>query len=84
MPRRPEWWDWELELSDHVKYRMLTRAFTEIEIRTMLMHPTSIRASAHRERWIMASRHARQRWEIVVQPDYAERKIVVVTVYPQP
>ena len=33
-------------------------------------------------RWVIGARHRRRLWEIVVEPDEAERVLVVITAYP--
>ena len=37
MKGQPEWWDWDLEMSEHVLDRMEDRGFTETDVRSMLM-----------------------------------------------
>lgn len=78
----PEWWEWELELSPHVLKRMGDRRFTEVDLRRMLE-----RAACHREdvveaRWVIETRHRRQAWEVIVEPDWTRQLLVVVTAYP--
>ena len=79
----PEWWEWELELSPHLLKRMVDRRFTEVDLRRMLE-----RASGHREdvvvdgRWVIETRHRGKPWEVIVEPDWALRLLVVVTAYP--
>ena len=58
------------------------REFTEIDLRQMLEDASSLRPDVEEGRWVIASQHHRQRWEIVVEPDEAERVLVVITAYP--
>lgn len=80
--RWPAWWDWELELTPHVFKRMLDRSFTELDLRQMLEEASSLRRDVEGGRWIVSTHHRRRRWEVVVEPDEAERVIVVITAYP--
>jgi len=32
----PDWWSWELQLTPHLKERMVDRGFAEIDLREML------------------------------------------------
>jgi hypothetical protein len=36
MTKRPDWWEWELELSSHVLKRIRDRAISEIDLRQMM------------------------------------------------
>ncbi len=80
--RRPVWWDWDLELTPHVLKRMLDREFTEVDLRQMLEDASSLKRDVEEGRWVATSRHRRRAWEIVVEPDSAERVLVVITAYP--
>ena len=33
--KRPDWWDWEVELTAHIEKRMEDRDFTEVDLRAM-------------------------------------------------
>jgi hypothetical protein len=80
--RWPAWWDWELELTPHVLKRMVDREFTELDLRQMLEDASSLRPDVEEGRWVVTARHRRRAWEIVVEPDSAERVLVVITAYP--
>jgi hypothetical protein len=82
MKKRPAWWDWDLEVSEHVLDRMDDRDFTEIDVRSMLMSAQTIRSDIVAGRWIVSAFHQRRRWEIILEPDIEERVLVVVTAYP--
>ena len=79
---RPAWWVWELELTPHVLKRMVDREFTELDVRQMLEDASSLRPDVEEGRWVVTSRHRRRVWEVVVEPDEAERVLVVITAYP--
>lgn len=79
---RPEWWAWELELSAHLLKRMADRQFTELELRAMLDRASEFRADIAPGRWVADTRHRRGRWEVILEPDFAAKLIVVVTAYP--
>ena len=82
MTSRPGWWEWELQLSPHVLRRMLDRGFSEVDLRTMLEHATRVRAGEEPGRFVIETLHGSEPWEVIVEPDYAERLQVVVTAYP--
>ena len=77
----PAWWDWELELTPHVLKRMVDREFTELDLRQMLEDASSLRPDVEEGRWVVNAPHRRRAWEIVVEPDEAERVLVVITAY---
>jgi len=80
--RWPEWWDWELELSSHLFKRMLDRSFSELDLRTMLEHSRGYRPDIVEGRWVIVTSHRRRTWEVVVEPDFNARRLVVITAYP--
>jgi hypothetical protein len=80
--RWPAWWDWALELTPHILKRMVDRQFTEVDLRQMFEGASSLRPDVEEGRWIIASRHHRRAWEIIVEPDEAEHVLVVITAYP--
>lgn len=80
--RWPQWWDWELELSPHLFKRMLDRGFSELDLRTMLEHPANYKPDIVEGRWVVIASHRRRRWEIIVEPDFGTKRIVVITAYP--
>jgi hypothetical protein len=77
----PEWWDWELEFSAHVEMRMVDRDFTEIDSRVMYDRAKNYRRDYVPGRWVVETKHRRQKWEIVVEPDFDEKKVVIITAY---
>ena len=86
MPRpntgRPDWWDWELELTPHVIKRMRDRDFTEVDLRAMLHEPASLRPDIEPGRWVVETRHERSPWEVILEPDQELELLVVITAYP--
>ena len=77
----PPWWEWELELSSHVLKRMKDRGFNEVELREMLEGSRDFRRDVIEGRWIITTRHAQLAWEVIVEPDYQDERLVVVTAY---
>ena len=80
-PRHAEWFDWDLEISDHAVKRSVLRGFDETDLRVMLSEPLGFEPSHEEGRFVVHSRLGRDRWRIVVEPDYEERKLIVVTAW---
>jgi hypothetical protein len=80
--RWPEWWEWELELSPHLEKRMVDRDFTEVDLRAMLENAEAYSADAVEGRWLIETRHGRNPWHVIVEPDPVELLLVVITAYP--
>jgi hypothetical protein len=78
----PEWWDWGLELSPHLLKRMEDRQFNEVDLRTMLARASSCHPDIVEGRWVIPARHSRHPWEVIVEPDFDAKSLVVVTAYP--
>jgi hypothetical protein len=78
----PEWWTWELELTPHVERRMEDRDFTEVELRAMLEHASSHHPNHVEGRHVIEAVHRGRPWDVIVEPDYDDRLLVVVTCYP--
>ncbi len=83
MQGQPQWWEWELEISPHLVKRMIDRSFSELDLRTMLERPKDRRPDTVDGRWVIATTHRRQRWEVVVEPDFRAKRLVVITAYPR-
>ncbi len=79
--RWPEWWDWELEFSPHLFRRMADRQFSEVDLRAMLERARGYRPDVVAGRWVVVTSHRRRAWEVVVEPDFETRRLVVVTAY---
>ncbi|MBI4443068.1 MAG: DUF4258 domain-containing protein [Acidobacteria bacterium] len=78
----PSWWEWELEFTPHLLKRMTDRRFTEIDLRRMLEKATDLRRDIVEGRWVIGTRHQRRLWEVIVEPDFAEKLLIVITAYP--
>ncbi|MGR3177664.1 MAG: hypothetical protein ACUZ8E_06370 [Candidatus Anammoxibacter sp.] len=78
----PEWWDWELEITPHVGKRMIQRSFTELELRTMFDKAKNLHPDKEIGRYVVVSTLHSTNWEIIVEPAFDEKLIVVVTAYP--
>ena len=61
---------------------MEDRQFNEIDLRAMLERATAYRPDPVEGRWIIATRHHRHDWAIIVEPDAESRLLVIVTAYP--
>lgn len=79
--KRPHWWDWELELSEHADDRMEERGTDQLALRWMLHHCSRWRRSRTAGRFIVEATYRGTAWEIVLDPDYDRQCIVVVTMY---
>ena len=77
----PEWWQWEVQLSPHVLRRMLDRGFSETDLRLMMADAVALRPDEQPGRFVLETAHNHASWEIIVEPDAADRLLVVVTAY---
>ncbi|MFM7520425.1 MAG: hypothetical protein ACKO9B_08150 [Planctomycetota bacterium] len=77
----PDWWNFELELSPQVEELMIHRGFTEVDLRLLRQAAEDIRPTATNGRWIVATVHHGDSWEVIVEPDERDRVIVVITAY---
>jgi hypothetical protein len=77
----PEWWEWELDISDHAKDYMPVREFTEVDLRRMMEHATNYRPDVLEGRWRIEVRFKGQPWEVIVEPVSEKKLLVVVTAY---
>jgi len=48
----------------------------------MLERAKGFRQDLVEDRWVLETRHRRQEWEIIVEPDPAAQVLVVVTAFP--
>ena len=76
----PEWWEWQLELTPHLLKRMADRQFNEVDLRTMLAVATHCESEPD-GRFIIYSEWGGRHWEVVVEPDYTDRVLLVITAY---
>lgn len=61
---------------------MFDRRLTEVDLRRMLQHASGYSPDVVEGRWVIRTRHGRKDWEVIVEPDYAQKLLVVVTAYP--
>ena len=61
---------------------MVDRRFTELDLRRMLEKAMDLRRDIVEGRWIIRTRHQRRHCEVIIEPDFAERLLVVITAYP--
>ena len=78
----PDWWSWELELTDHLLERMVDRAFTEADLRLMMETADGCREDYEEGRWVVETTHDAGPGEVIVEPDPDDQVLVVVTAYP--
>ncbi|MBI2900249.1 MAG: DUF4258 domain-containing protein [Planctomycetes bacterium] len=78
----PEWWLWELEISPHIEKRMHDRGFGEVDLRAMLQDASGYRPDLVEGRWVIETRHAGAPWEVILEPDMDDKRLVAVTAYP--
>ncbi len=78
----PDWWKWELEITPHAEKRMEQRDFTEIALREMLSRAGGYRPDEFYGRFVVESRFHQTDWEVIVEPDFEEQLLVIVTAYP--
>jgi len=77
----PEWWAWELDVSDHTYENMPVRGFTEVGLRRMMEHATNYRPDIEVGRWCIETKFQGQPWEVIVEPVSEKQLLVVVTAY---
>ena len=61
---------------------MIDRRFTEVDLRHMLHHARTYKPDIVGGRWAIETRRGRKDWEVIVEPDYEQKLLVVVTAYP--
>jgi hypothetical protein len=79
---RPDWWDWELELTPHLEKRMEDRDFTELDLRSMLQRARSHHPDHVEGRYVIPATHRGRMWRVIVEPDESDSLLVVITCYP--
>jgi hypothetical protein len=77
----PVWWQWELQFSPHALRRMLDRTFSETDLRLMMEDAVGYRPDEEPGRFVVETAHDEKPWEIILEPDPADRLLVVVTAY---
>lgn len=81
LQREAEWFDWDLEVSDHAHKRAVLRGFSETDLRTTVCDTLGFEPGDEEGRFVLHSRLGRDRWRIVVEPDDEERKLIVATAW---
>ena len=61
---------------------MVDREFTEVDLRRMLEHARHLREDVVEERWLVETRHNGRKWEVVIEPDFAVHRVLIITAYP--
>lgn len=61
---------------------MMDRRFTEVDLRYMMERASGLQPDVVEGRWIAFCRHESRRWEVIVEPDFEQQVLVVVTAYP--
>ena len=61
---------------------MEDRSFNEVDLRAMLEGATTYHRNVVEDRWTIPARHQRRSWEVIVEPDFRAKLLVVVTAYP--
>ena len=77
----PPWWNWKLFLIDHIYESMEKRHFTEIDLRRMMEKASGYHRGIVEGRWVLETRHDRQKWEVIVEPNQEKEVLEVVTAY---
>jgi gluconate kinase len=77
----PEWWFWDVEITPHIEKRMLQRDFNEIELRQMLHSAKYFEKDIVDGRFKILTDFKKNEWEIIVDPDYEENLLVIITAY---
>ena len=80
-PTWPEWWEWEIALTRHSELRMEERGVSETDLRTMLERASGYSDAVAGGRFLVHVRFRGGNWEVIVEPDAQERRLVVVTVF---
>ena len=68
-------------LNSLVVHPMADRGFNEIDLRRMLEDVKAVRPSHVSGRYVAECSRARRLWHVVVEPDEANRLVLVVTAY---
>ena len=78
----PSWWTWQVVVSHHASRRMAQRMCPEWMLRSMLQSPSGVQSDAAPGRFLIEALNHGRLWHIIVEPDYGERVMIVVTLYP--
>ena len=69
-------------MTPHLEKRREDRDFTEVDLREMLEQAYSYRPDVLIGRWVILTRHRRETWEVIVEPDATAELLVVIMAYP--
>lgn len=61
---------------------MVDRSFSELDLRVMLEHSRGYRPDIVEGRWVIVTLRRRRTWEVIVEPDFDAKRLVVITAYP--
>jgi hypothetical protein len=61
---------------------MADRDFNEVDLRAMLKKVKAFSPDVVEGRFIVRTKHRRRPWEVIVEPNPIERRLIVVTAYP--
>jgi hypothetical protein len=76
-----DWWNWELEFSSELPDRMLDRGFNETDLRQMLHDAIDWGPDKEMGRYAIHTRWDNGAWEIIVEPDWDDQRLVIITAY---
>ncbi|MCJ7674396.1 MAG: hypothetical protein MUO33_04495 [Sedimentisphaerales bacterium] len=71
-----------MELNPHLFKRMVDRSFSELDLRVMIEHSRGYRPDIVEGRWVIVTLRRRRTWEVIVEPDFDAKRLVVITAYP--
>ena len=78
----PHWWVWELDASLlHLRKRMLSRNFSDTDLRVMLADAAGYHEDHEPGRYVIEARHDGTLWHVIVEPQVDDETLVVVTAY---
>lgn len=60
---------------------MEDRGLTEVDLRSMRETAQWFREDVLEGRYVIVARHAGRSWEVIVEPDWIERLLVIVAAY---
>jgi hypothetical protein len=73
----PEWWEWELRLTQHLELRMGERGLSEVDLREIMEAATGFSPALREGRFIVFASRRGRLWKIVVEPDSNARGGVI-------
>jgi archaeosine-15-forming tRNA-guanine transglycosylase len=76
-----EWLDWDIEIGYHASKRSQVRGFNETDLRILITDAAGFRPSDVEGRFVLHSRLGADEWRVVVEPDFEEHKLIVVTAW---